>query len=267
MIAERWSLVRVYGSVGPADSILAVIREDRLPLRVMLGVWIAPDEARDSTGAVIERFPEAAEANRAELEAAVRLTAAYPEIVAALCVGNETQVFWSSHRVPTPLLAADVRELRARTKAPVTTGDDYLYWKTPESAALAADLDFLVAHFHPLWAGRTLEGAVAWTRAAYEEVQAAHPTRTVVIGETGWATRRLHTGEQGTLMKGAVGEPEQASYCTGIAAWANAARVPLFLFEAFDENWKGGPEPDDAEKHWGLYRADRTPKQVLSGGE
>ena len=38
---------------------------------------------------------------------------------------------------------------------------------------------------------------------------------------------------------------------------------PTFLFEAFDESWKGGgsdSSPDVAEKHWGVFDEDRQPK-------
>ena len=38
---------------------------------------------------------------------------------------------------------------------------------------------------------------------------------------------------------------------------------PTFLFEAFDESWKGGgsdSSPDVAEKHWGVFDEDRRPK-------
>jgi len=99
------------------------------------------------------------------------------------------------------------------------------------------------------------------------EIRALHPGRTVVIGETGWATMRNDQGDQGRLMKGAVGEAEQAAFHRAASAWVRAERVPTFFFEAFDENWKGGPDPADVEKHWGFYRADRRPKQVMLGGE
>jgi len=50
-------------------------------------------------------------------------------------------------------------------------------------------------------------------------------------------------------------------------AWVDRDRVISFYFEAFDENWKGGFDGenplDKAEKHWGVYRADRTPKKLL----
>lgn len=39
---------------------------------------------------------------------------------------------------------------------------------------------------------------------------------------------------------------------------------PAEILEAFDEPWKGDPDkPRGAEKHWGLFNVDRTPKQVF----
>jgi len=35
------------------------------------------------------------------------------------------------------------------------------------------------------------------------------------------------------------------------------------VFEAFDEPWKGSPDPMDPEKHWGLFTVDREPKKVM----
>ena len=264
LMSRHWSLLRVYGSVGWPDTLLRIIREDRLPMRVMLGVWIEPEERRDSTGRVVEDLPAGRAANRAEIEAAVRLAAAHPGTVIAVCVGNETQVSWSAHRVPPELLVGYVREVRARTAAPVTTADDLDFWKEPAGHALARELDLVVTHIHPLWRGQTLETAVDYTRDAFVRLQASHRGRTVVIGETGWATRRLTSGEQGRLMKGEAGEEQQAVFCAAFAAWARQQRVTTFFFEAFDENWKGGAEPAEVEKHWGFYRADRTPKAVVA---
>ncbi len=37
----------------------------------------------------------------------------------------------------------------------------------------------------------------------------------------------------------------------------------VFLFEAFDEPWKGGGHPDEPEINWGLFNGDRMPKKAL----
>jgi exo-beta-1,3-glucanase (GH17 family) len=41
-------------------------------------------------------------------------------------------------------------------------------------------------------------------------------------------------------------------------------KTTVFFFEAFDEPWKGDPNnPMGAEKHWGVFNVDRTPKEVV----
>jgi len=55
---------------------------------------------------------------------------------------------------------------------------------------------------------------------------------------------------------------EQGESCS-----TSAAQVVSFYFTSFDETWKGGFDGDNpmdkAEKHWGLFNSDRTPKQVM----
>ena len=45
--------------------------------------------------------------------------------------------------------------------------------------------------------------------------------------------------------------------------WIVKNRVTTFLFEAFDEPWEGGgdsSDPDEVEKHWGVFYENRQPK-------
>lgn len=253
ILSRHWKLLRVYGAGGPTEEILEVIRADALDMRVMLGIWIAPEEPPDG--------PESA--NRREMDTALRLSAAYPDVVTAISVGNETQVFWSAHRVDVQRLIGLVREVRARTSMPVTVADDFNFWNKPESRLLAREVDFIVTHIHPLWNGRQLDDAVEWTRTLLAEVQAVHPDRKIVLGETGWATAKHNEGEQHRLIRGRVGEEEQRIFYEALRRWATQQRVPTFFFEAFDEKWKGGPHPDEVEKHWGLFRSDRSPKKAM----
>lgn len=248
LLTRHWQLVRIYGSSGSAETLLTLIRDEGWKLQVMLGVWIS---ATDTT------------ADRREIEAAARLTAAFPDIVTSVSVGNETQISWSGHRCAPERLIAAVREVRARVAVPVTTADDFNFWNKPESRAVAAELDFITLHAHPLWNGRQLDEALPWLREQLAAVVALHPDRPVVIGETGWATARHTEGEQATLIKGRVGEAEQKIFHESVRAWAAEQHILVFFFEAFDENWKGGAHPDEVEKHWGLLRADRSPKAAL----
>jgi exo-beta-1,3-glucanase (GH17 family) len=263
ILLRHWNLLRTYSAVESAATILEIIREDGLDMKVMLGVWIAVEERRGEKGEVIEEFPGAREANRREVEAGIRLANEYSDIVVAVCVGNETQVNWSGHRSPLDILIGYVRTVRARTKIPVTTADDYNFWNKSESHTLARELDFIVMHAHPMWNGVQVEDADAWARDTYNAIQVEHPDRVVVYGETGWATKKHNEGEQARLIKGQPGEAEQALFFDAVTSWAERERVALFFFEAFDESWKGGEHPNEVEKHWGLYNADRTPKLAV----
>jgi exo-beta-1,3-glucanase (GH17 family) len=198
--------------------------------------------------------------NRAQVEGAARLAEAYPGVVLAVVVGNETQVSWSAFRSPAPVLIGWIREARRLTAKPVATADDFLWWLTPESEAVAREVDFMVTHVHPLWNGRRLEEALAFTQEKVRAMAARHPGLPQLLGETGWATRRAPVGDQATLIKAVPDEAQQVAFLQAFTAWATAERLPFTWFEAFDENWKGGPHPDEVEKHWGLWRADRSPK-------
>ena len=146
LIRPYWRLLRGYDSTVVAERMLELIRAEKLPFRLMLGVWIAPepDEA-------------ARAANRREVENGIRLANAFPEIVAAVIVGNETCVFWSFHPVGVDTLIPFVREVRAAVRQPVTVADDLVFWNTPESRKLAAEIDFITLHYYALWRSRQLD--------------------------------------------------------------------------------------------------------------
>jgi exo-beta-1,3-glucanase (GH17 family) len=263
LMLPHWKLMRIYGSSEFAETLFEVIRENDLDMKVILGVWIDPEEKRDDAGEVLERFEESAAKNQREVDAAIRLANAYPEILVAVSVGNESLIFWSAHRIPLDILMPHVRRVREGVDVPVTVADDFNYWNKPESRKLASEIDFIMMHAHPMWNGLQVEEALDWQREQLEIVQAMHPDRLVVIGETGWATSVIDEGDQGKLIKGKAGEEEQRQFYEAVRAWAEAEQQIVFFFEAFDENWKRGTHPDAVEKHWGLFRADRTPKAAM----
>jgi exo-beta-1,3-glucanase (GH17 family) len=43
-------------------------------------------------------------------------------------------------------------------------------------------------------------------------------------------------------------------------AWSEEEKITIFFFEAFDEPWKGSNDPDEPEKHWGIYDVNRKKK-------
>ncbi len=263
LLAQHWQMLRVYGSDPFAELVCRVIRQDRLDLKVMVGAWVAT-ETTQIEGAPRMELPAAVQANRRQVEQAVKIANDYPDVVAAVSIGNETQVFWSFHALQPERLLAYVRSARQATEAAITVADDFMYWETPASRDLAAELDFIVMHAYAMWHGRSLEQALPFTQEKYEIVKAMHPQHLIVIGETGWATSVAKTGDQAQRIAGQPGEPQQTQFFRDLTTWTRKEKIPLFYFEAFDEPWKGGDDPEEVEKHWGLYRADRTPKAAMS---
>ena len=130
---------------------------------------------------------------------------------------------------------------------------------TEKLEPLAAELDFISLHTYPVWEYRTIEGALAWTRQNYRAVADHYPGKPVVITEAGWTT-----GSNGRGIEPWNASQEfQARYYAELIDWSNAHRILTFIFEAFDEPWKGSPDPLEPEKHWGLFNVDRVPKLVM----
>ena len=96
-----------------------------------------------------------------------------------------------------------------------------------------------------------------YERVCFEKEQIRLPGKPMAILEAGWATTAIEFGERAS-------EAAQQRYYTEIRDWAAETNTTVFFFEAFDEPWKGDPNnPLGAEKHWGLFFVDRSPKLVM----
>ena len=266
IIEPHWNTVRTYSSRGTTETIVELIHEHDIDIRVVVGAWIATETVLDANGAVIEERADARRDNLEEVAAAIRLANAFPDVVAAVSVGNETQVSWTGHPVETATLSEHIRAVRGSVSVPVTTADDFAFWISPASRPVADEVDFIITHAYAMWNGTQLDEAVAFTQEKFRAVRQAHPGKLVLLGETGWATTVHTEGEQARLIKGQAGEREQAEFYSALRAWARAEGATVFYFEAFDEPWKGGAHPNEVEKHWGLFNVDRTPKAAMREG-
>ncbi len=265
VMSRHWNMIRMYGSRGAIETVLPLIREEGLDMRVVVGAWIETEARVNEEGQVVEAFPEVVKNNRSEVESAIRLANEYPDIVAAVTVGNETQVSWSSHKVRMPVLVNYIRQVRDQTRVPVSTADVSTYWAKPQSTYMSDEVDFIFTHIYAMWNGQPLDNAMAWTKQQYALGVARHPDQQFVIGEAGWATDRLTEGEQARWITGVASEENQEVFYRDYLSWTTANQIPNFYFEAFDEKWKGNDDPSEVEKHWGLFNADRTPKRVMRG--
>ncbi len=262
IISRHWGMVRVYASRGAAGTMCKLIRERGIPLKLMVGAWIAPEWKE--TDSVRQDLPDLVAANNTEITEAIRLANEYPEVVMAIGVGNETQVSWSVHRSSQERLIAALRQVRSATTCPVTTCDDFAYWTSPESRPVANECDFVALHLYAMWNKQALPDALDWTREKLADVERTHPGVPIVVTEIGWATAKGTEGYQAIGVVGVPGEGEQELFFRALRDWAGHRKLAYFFFEAFDEKWKGGSSPDEVEKHWGVFNSDRTPKRTMS---
>ena len=262
LVDHNFRLIRMYDSKENTVTTLELIREYDLPIKVLLGIWLdAEFSNHEGCPWLDEPIPDeelAANtiANGIEIENAIKLANEYEDIVVAINVGNEALVDWNDHMVPLENVIEYVKQVKAATTQPVTVADNYVWW-AEEGAPLAEVVDFLGVHTYPAWENKTIDEGLAYTIENIERVHAALPDKPIAILEAGWATTSSEFPEQAS-------EENQARHYKEILDWATQTNTTVFFFEAFDEPWKGNPaNADGAEKHWGIFYVDRTPKLVM----
>ncbi|TNF61551.1 MAG: glycosyl hydrolase [Burkholderiales bacterium] len=262
LLARQWQLLRLYDCSPHAERVLQVIREDRLPLRVMLGAYLGAEMNNFGCpwgGSYPEEQLEAnRRENRAELERLVRLASDHADTVFSVAVGNEATVDWTDHFVPVPQMIDYVHWVKTRLSQPVTFCENYVPWQG-KLKPLVAELDFISVHTYPVWEYKHIHEALDYTKENVASVARLYPDKPVVITEAGWCT---NSNGRGMHAEHAVQEL-QAVYYQDLMAWTRAEGLLCFVFEAFDEPWKGSPDPLEPEKHWGLFTVDRRPKLVM----
>ena len=263
LVAHDFKLIRLYDSGENSRQTLELIQEHGLPIKVLLGIWLSAEFSNhEGCPWLLEPIPDAElEANvvenALEIQRGIALSKRFDDIVVAVNVGNEALVDWNDHMVPLEKVIDYVRLVKSDIKQPVTVADNYEWWAR-DGAPLAAEVDFLGIHTYAAWEDKTIDEALAYTIENMDRVHEALPGHQLAILEAGWATTGIEFDDRAS-------EENQTRYYGELEEWARASNTTVFFFEAFDEPWKGDPNNLlGAEKHWGLFFVDRTPKQVMS---
>ncbi len=262
LLARHWPLLRLYDCSVHAERVLQVIRDDGLPLRVMLGAYLGAEMNNFGCpwgGTYSEEQLEASRReNLAELERLVMLARQHEQTVFSVAVGNEATVDWTDHFVPVPHMIEYVRWVKQRLQQPVTFCENYVPWQH-KLRDLVPELDFISLHTYPVWEYKHIHEALDYTKENVASVARLYPGKPIAITEAGWCT---NSNGRGMHAEHAVQEL-QALYYQDLMDWTRAEGLLCFVFEAFDETWKGSPDPLEPEKHWGLFTQDRRPKLVV----
>ncbi len=264
ILHRHWRCLRLYDCSVHAERVLQVIREDGLDFRVMLGAYIGAEVSNPGCpwggSHTEEALAASRRANGVELERLVALASTHADTVFSVAVGNEATVDWTDHLVPVSRMIEHVRWVRQRVAQPVTVCENYVPWQH-KLRELVPELDFISLHTYPVWETKSIHEALAYTQHNVAGVARLYPGKPVVITEAGWATNSNGRG----IRPEHVSQALQAVYYRELMAWTREAGILTFVFEAFDEPWKGSNDPLEPEKHWGLFTVERRPKQVMHG--
>ena len=261
---QGWRLLRLYDCGPHAQMVLECIEHEALDLRVLLGAYLEAeiDNPRCPWGG--RHDAATLQLNRARNEAEVvrliELLRRHHRIVVAAAIGNEACVEWTDHLVEPRRVRELLERVREQVSVPLTVCDNYVPWLGELGEQLGEVVDFISIHSYPAWEQRPVEDALAHTQADHAAVARRFPQHQVVITEAGWPSVANDRG----IPAHAASEPAQRHYLRELLAWSKAAGVACFVFEAFDEAWKGSDDPREPEKHWGLYAESRLPKQFAA---
>lgn len=262
LVEHGFGLIRLYDSGENSRATLAIIEQQKLPIKVLLGIWLDAEVSNhEGCPWLDEPIPDAKLQqnklrNAAEIQRGIALANQFSDIVVSINVGNEVLVEWNDHMVPLPRVINYVRQVKSAVKQTVTVADNYEWW-IKDGAPLAAEVDYIGVHTYPAWENKRIDEALDYTIKNIQDVANALPGKPISILEGGWATTANEFPEQ-------ANEINQKRYYQEIKDWAENTNTTFFFFEAFDEPWKGDPTNlQGAEKHWGIFFVDRSPKLVM----
>lgn len=255
--------IRMYDACDYPRTVCQVIRDNNFPLKLMLGpgnkaevdtpgcVW-NPAVYTDEEKAARRKHNDEA------IERLISIANEYSDIVNVVSIGNENTPDWGENTVPVERLIEFADRLKAGTGKPVTFNEGAMEWK--KLGELVEHLDIISIHSYPLWYQLTIDDALEANKKDYKEIAELYPDKQVIFTEAGWTTDTLPNAG---MVVGQPNEDNQVEYYKQFWGWTDEEKIVAYMFEAFDEPWKGGQNPNESEKHWGIYYVDRTPKKVM----
>ena len=274
LVAGGFKLIRLFDSSDMvAKQTLEVIRDNSLDVKVYLGAYLQ-GYGNSKSGS-----------NDAEVARAIALANQFSAIVLAVSVGNEMLIF-DYNKIDSPAtLAGYITKVRNAINQPVTTDDNYGFWKTAPHT-ITDTVDFIALHTYVeqdtlyaagLWdwqqlgaapaarAAAMMDAAIAATKVQYSSVRsyldfAGLPHLPIVVGETGW--HAVNTGNAGGNLPFRASQANQKMFYDRLRTWEATDRTgtgprAIFVFEAFDEPWK----LDD--NFWGMFTVDRKARCAI----
>ncbi len=267
---------------------------------VMLGAWI---DCQNAWTDLEPNHEVESEQNAGEIDRAVALAKAYPDIVKIIAVGNEAMVRWATSYFVRPNVILKwvnhLQELKQSGELPkdlwITSSDDFSSWGGGDSSYHTQDLEQLIkavdyismhtypmhnSHYNPafwlvpeneinLSESEKIEAAMLRAKEfaikQYDSINSYMKSLGV--------NKPVHIGETGwaTVSNGHYGvngsratdEYKSGRYYELMRNWTNKEGISCFYFEAFDEQWKDSHNAKGSENHFGLINLKGEAKYAL----
>src|SRR3984893_17450238 len=230
--------VRTYSVDHGLDQIPELAK--RHGMKVLQGLWLSNKP----------------ELSRKQVAITIALAKRFPDVIAAVIVGNEVLL---RGEMSAPDLIRTIREVKAQVSMPVTYADVWEFWLRHRD--IAAAVDFVTIHILPYWEDFPIPArdAAELVDAIRKRVAAAFPDKDVFVGEFGWPSA-------GRMRESALPSPvNQAFAMHEVLDRAKGENYRVNLIEAYDQPWKGWLEGTGGG-HWGLADAYRRRAKFAWGG-
>ena len=223
--------VRTYSVDHGLDQIPELAK--RHGMKVLQGLWLSNKP----------------ELSRKQVATTIALAKRFPDVIAAVIVGNEVLL---RGEMSAPDLIRTIREVKAQVSMPVTYADVWEFWL--RHGDIAAAVDFVTIHILPYWEDFPIPArdAAEHVDAIRKRVAAAFPDKDVFVGEFGWPSA-------GRMRESALPSPvNQAFAMHEVLDRAKGENYRVNLIEAYDQPWKRwleatvGGEPDLRRKECGV---------------
>lgn len=263
LLQPHWKYLRLYDCDEHARTVLEVIQREEMDFKLMMGAYIEAEMNNFGCpwGSGVyeeEQLEQNRNRNIEKINRLINWANEFPDIIFSLSVGNEACVDWTDHYVPVSSVVEFAKRVKQHAKQPVSFCENYVPWLN-KLKPLAEVVDFISIHTYPVWEYKHIHEAIEYTNENYNAVAGLYPGKPVIITEAGWATNSNGRG----IHPEHVNEENQKVYYENLMQWSEKNKILTFFFEAFDEPWKGSSHPLEPEKHWGLFRIDRTPKFAM----
>lgn len=248
LVDEGFTYLRMYDPNIHARYVCEIIRENNYPVKCIVGMDSVnevnnancPFEKQEFTD---EELQAHIARNDGEREKLIALAKEFPDVIIAVSVGNENTPVWTAHKVPVERLLFHIKEIKAAIDTPVTFCEGCSDWlNIPE---VAEAVDFISGHSYPYHCNVEVKDAVQFNRDHLKLMKETFPNKEFIFTEMGWSS--------------CVSLKDESDYDDELFKWLDEDKVVGFVFEAFDELWKG-PTPESSECCFGIYDENRKRK-------